>query len=320
MGYVKLGRGNNFPVTMILPKLGIKHGICLGERETPDLEGFKQALDKLLKLAEKSLLERYKIAIAQSPRSAYFMYDNGTIADAEKSIKADNVESSLKHNTLSIGFIGIANTLYALFGKYQNQSDEAKEFGNFIVKHIWEFTKEASERNNLNFSCYATPAENCCYTIMKKLQKEFGKIKGVTDKDYLYNSYHVPVDEKISYQKKIDIESEYTRYANAGNITYVELDAKVMDNIDALESIVNYAMVNKNIAYFALNHPIDNCMDCGFSGVIDHDCPKCGAPTDHIQRLRRVTGYLSADYKTRFNPGKQKEVEDRIVHSHYSVI
>ena len=320
LGYIKLGRGNNFPITMILPKLGIKYGICLGERERPDIEGFKQELDRLLKLAEKSLLERYKIAIAQSPRSAYFMYDNGTIQGAKESLKADSTEPSLKHNTLSIGFIGIANTLYALFGKYQNQSDGVKDFGNWIVKHIWEFCKEASERNDMNFTCYATPAENCCYTIMTKLQKEFGKIKGVTDKDYLTNSYHVPVDQKISYQRKIDIESEYTKYSNAGNITYVELDANVMNNIDALETIVNYAMKNENIAYFALNHPIDNCMDCGFSGVIDNSCPKCGAPTDHIQRLRRVTGYLSADYKTRFNPGKQKEVEDRVVHSRYSVM
>ena len=319
-GWDKSGRGNVCPHTMNLAKLGIKHGICLGERKEADIQGFWKELDELLKLTEKSLLDRYKFICSQNPIAAYFMYDNGTIVDSENSIKAGNVEPSMRHNTLAIGFIGLANMLYAMFGKYHNQDKEVLKFGIDVVKHIYDFSKEASERNDLNFSCYMTPAENLCHTWMKKLKKEYGNIKGVTDHDYLTNSCHVPVFEKISIKDKIDIESNFSWMGTGGNITYTEYDAEVMNNCEAIENIIHYAMKENNhrIAYFAINFPIDTCNDCGFKGVIDDKCPKCGAESSHIQRLRRVTGYLTADYKTRFNPGKRKEVEEREKHSRYS--
>ena len=155
-------------------------------------------------------------------------------------------------------------------------------------------------------------AENLCYTAMQKFKNKYGEIKNVSDREYFTNSMHVPVWKEVSPFEKIDIESQLTGYSSAGCITYIELDSAVMDNIEALESIVTYAM-NHDIPYFAVNVPNDLCTDCGYSGVIPETCPECGSP--HIQRLRRVTGYLTGDYKTAFNKGKIAEVEDRYQHS-----
>ena len=316
-GYSKQGRGNVVPATMNIAQLGIDYGICLGEREKPDLEGFNKALDNLLKITEKSLLDRYHYICSQRPSAAYFMYDNHTIIDADKSKEAGNVEPSMKHNTLAIGFIGLSNALYALFGKYQDDI-KVRKFGNSVVKKIYDYAKDASERNNLNFGTYSTPSESSCYTIMKQMQKKYGKIKGVTDKEYLNNSYHVPVYLKMSVKDKIDIESEYTWMSTSGTITYAEFDASTVHNQKAMEDIIRYAMESNDhkIAYFAINFPIDNCLNCGYSGEINDTCPICGS--DNIQYLRRVTGYLTADYKTRFNKGKRAEVEDRVKHSRYT--
>lgn len=316
-GYSKQGRGNVIPATMNIAQLGIEYGICLGERSKPDLEGFNKALDKLLRITEKSLLDRYHYICSQRPSAAYFMYDNGTIIDADKSLKEGNVEPSMKHNTLALGYIGLSNALYALFGKYQDDP-KARKFGNSVVKKIYDYAKDASERNNLNFGTYSTPAENSCFTIMKKMQKKYGKIKGVTDREYLNNSYHVPVYLKMSVKDKLDIESEYTWMSTSGCITYSEFDSSTVHNQKAMEDIIRYAMEENDhkIVYFAINFPIDNCLDCGYSGEINDKCPQCGS--DNIQYLRRVTGYLTADYKTRFNKGKRAEVEDRVKHSRYT--
>lgn len=320
--YSKIGRGNVVPHTINMVKLGIKYGICLGERDKPDIDGFWKELDKILKITEKSLIDRYNYICAQSPKSGAFMYNNKTILDSDESIKTNKVEPSQKNNTLAIGFAGISNALYALFGKYQNQDDKVKEFGNSIIKRMYEYVKEASDRNDLNFSLYATPLEGACYTIMNKLKSEYGIIKGVTDREYVNNSYHVPPYEKISIKRKIDIESEYTKYCTGGNITYVELDSNLKNNLDAVEDIIRYAMDKNdhNIAYFAINIPLDMCTECGYQAEINDKCPKCGADTTKIQRLRRITGYLNNDYKTSFNPGKQAEVEDRVKHSKYTNI
>lgn len=155
-------------------------------------------------------------------------------------------------------------------------------------------------------------AENLCYTAMKKFQEQYGKIPNVSDRDYFTNSMHVPVWKEMSPFEKIDIESQLTGYSSAGCITYVELEGAVLNNIDALEQIVNYAM-DKDIPYFALNVPNDLCLDCGYTGLINDECPQCGGKM--IQRLRRVTGYLTGDYTTAFNKGKQAEVKDRYKHS-----
>lgn len=311
-GYQRVGRGNNNPITIILPKLGIEYGICQGKREQADLTGFWNALDNTLKLVEKAHLDRWEILKRQSPKAAPFMYTNGSIVDADKCV--DNVEPSLKHNTFAIGYLGIAETCQALFGKNHAEDARVHAFALKIVTKISQFAKEASERNNLNFACYATPAENLAYTAMKNLQRQYGKIPNVTDREYLTNSHHVPVWEKVSIFDKLRIEAPFCKYATAGCITYIECESTFMQNTEAIEDIIDYAF-NLDIPYLAFNFPIDTCMDCGYQGEFDGACPECGS--EKILCLRRVTGYLSNDYRN-FNKGKQAEVLDRVKHTAYT--
>ena len=312
MGFRKTGRGNISPATMILPALGIKYGICTGERTKPDVDGFFEALDDLLDVTVASLIDRYEYICSQNIKAGYFMYENEDMADGKKAVEAKNVEVAMKHGTLAIGFIGIANTCYAMFGKYHNQSKKVFNFAERIVKRIYDYAAEASEKYNLNFSCYATPAENSCYTICSALRREYGTIEGVTDKEYLTNSIHVPVSEKVSIYEKLDLEAKLAKYCTGGNITYVELESGVMNNPTAIRKIIDYAM-NHNVGYLALNFPIDTCKDCGSSvGEFEEVCPVCGS--HHIESLRRVTGYLTTDYR-KFNKGKIAEVKDRFKHS-----
>jgi ribonucleoside-triphosphate reductase len=314
MGYKKTGRGNVSPVTINLAKIGIENGICLNKRKKPNLKGFFNQLDKMLNLAEKSLLNRFKYICSQNYMSGFFMYVNGNMADSDKVLKTGNVYESMKHGTQGLGYIGLAECCYALFGKYHNQDSKVLDFAIRVVKRIHEYAKDATKRNHLNFSAYASPAENCCYTICKNLQKEYGKIPGVCDRDYLTNSHHVPVFEKVSIYDKIDIESKFTCYPTGGCITYNEFESAVMQNPEAVEKVIDYAMVH-NIPYYAINFPVDNCMDCGYSQEMEDSCPKCNS--HNIKKLRRVTGYLSVDYH-KFNKGKQQEVKDRCKHSKYT--
>ena len=172
--------------------------------------------------------------------------------------------------------------------------------------------KEFKEQYKLNFGVYYTPAENLCFTAMKKFQEKYGIIENVSDKDFFTNSVHVPVWEKVTAFEKIDVESQLTGYSNAGSITYTELDNTVKHNIDALETLVNYAM-DKDIPYFAINVPNDTCLECGYCDEFNDKCPECGST--HIQQLRRVTGYLTGDYTTAFNIGKQQETQMRTKNS-----
>lgn len=313
LGYVRVGRGNNTPITIILPKLGIEYGICRGDREAPDLNGFLDAFEDTLRLVEKAHLDRFEIMRKQSPKAAPFMYDNGTIQDADKC--QTDVYEALKHGTFAIGFIGIAEMCQALFGKNHAESKEACDFALRLVARIDEFAKEASARNGLNFSCYATPSENLCYTAMKKLQAQYGKIENVTNRAYLTNSFHVPVWMKVSIYEKLRLEAPFTKYCTGGTITYIECDSSLMSNPKAVEDIIDYAMQELNIPYLAFNFPIDTCNDCGYQSEFDAECPECGS--QNITQLRRVTGYLSSDYR-RFNAGKQAEVLDRVKHSQYT--
>lgn len=308
LGNIKVGRGNITPITVVLPKIGIEYGICQGKRKQADLKGFWKELDRVLNICEKALIDRYNYIAKQNPKAAPFMYKNGTAKDTENCI--DNVEAMVKHGTNAIGMIGLAETLEALFG-YNHVDDNIRDFGKEIVEYIYNFTKQASSRNNLNFSCYFTPAENCCYTIMKKLKKEYGTIPYITENEYLTNSIHVPVWEEVDIFKKIDIESEFTDWGTAGCITYVEFDAKVKDNLKALEATIDYAC-DKGIPYLAINFPVDTCLDCGLSEEIVDKCPRC--ESENIEHLARVTGYLSTDVSN-FNKGKQQEVSMRFKHS-----
>ena len=295
----KDGRGNIAPVTIILPTLAMQAG---------DVETFMQILDEKIHEARDMLLERYEFICAQSPLAAKFMYENGTMIGYHPE---EGIRSALKHGTLVIGQLGLAEALQILIGK-DHTTPEGMEVAKKIEQLFKDRCAQFKQEEHLNFGVYYTPAENLCYTAMEKFKEEFGEIPNVSDRDYFTNSMHVPVWKEISPFDKIDIESQLTGYSSAGCITYVELEGAVLKNIKALEQIVNYAM-EKDIPYFALNVPNDLCLSCGWTGEIGNECPECSGK--NIQRLRRVTGYLTGDYKTAFNYGKQKEVEERFKHS-----
>lgn len=313
LGYSKVGRGNVCPVTINLPKIGIKHGICFGECDKPDLDGFWTELDEVLNVAEIALLDRFYHIVAQSVNAATFMYQNGTIADY-KEANFKGIYESMKHGTLAIGYIGVAEMCQAMFRKDHSDDSKVCEFALSVVKHIYDWSKDASNRNDLNFSCYATPAESLCKTFAKSLRDEFGIVPNVTDREYITNSHHVPVWKKVSIAKKLETEAPFCKYATAGCITYIELESSIMNNQQAVSSIIDYAM-SLDIPYLAFNFPIDSCLKCGYQGEIEYNCPRCGNTA--IQRLRRVTGYLTSDYR-RFNQGKIAECLDRVKHSNYT--
>lgn len=312
LGYIRQGRGNNVPNTIILPKLGIEFGTCLEKRTEPDLKGFWDAFEETLKLCEKGLLERFEIMIEQSPKAAPFMYQNNTIQDAKEC--KESVYNALKHNTLAIGYIGVAEMCVALFGKNHAEDKKVHEFALSVVKRINEFAAEASERNDLNFSCYATPAEGLCRTALKALREQYGVIKNVTSHEFLTNSHHVPVYQEISIYDKLRVEAPFCKYPTGGCITYVELDSTFVKNLKAVEDIIDYAFKVLDIPYLAFNFPIDSCLDCGYQGEFNDCCPMCHSK--HIQQLRRVTGYLTTDWHN-FNDGKQAEVQERVKNSAY---
>lgn len=313
LGWSKGGRGNISPVTINLVDIGIKNGICLGERNKADIEGFWKDLDNMLKLSEKALLDRYEWICSQKAKSGFFLHQNGLMKNTigRKLNLEEDVRESMKHGTLAVGYIGIAETMVAMFGETQTHNDKIYDFAYKIVERIYNFTKECTERNSLNFSCYATPAENCCKTLRNDLVRRYGVIKGVTDKKYITNSHHIPVYDEITIKDKIDKEAPFSKLATGGNIMYVELESSMINNLKAIEKMIDYAM-SKDVSYFALNFPIDTCMNCGYSSEINDKCPQCGS--EDIERLRRVTGYLTTDYR-KFNEGKIEEVHDRVRHS-----
>jgi len=295
----KDGRGNICPVTIILPTLVMEAG--------RDIEKFMELLDVKIHEAKDMLIERYEYICSQCADSAKFMYENGTMLGYKPE---EGIRSAMKHGTLVIGQIALAETLELLIGKNQCTA-EGMELAKRIEQLFKDRCAEFKKEYHLNFGVYYTPAENLCYTAMQKFKKQYGVIPHVSDREYFTNSIHVPVWEDVTAFEKIDIESQLTGYSNAGCITYVELSAAATGNLEALESLVNYAM-DHDIPYFAVNIPNDTCLDCGYTGEFNDHCPECGS--GHIQQLRRVTGYLTGNYKTAFNYGKQKEVEDRVKH------
>ena len=316
----KDGRGNICPVTIIMPTLAMMaeekaavHNLKANNLnavfESEVVDNFMTLLDKKIHEAKDMLLERFEWICGQSPASAKFMYENGTMLGYHPE---EGIRSALKHGTIVIGQLGLAETLQILIG-----CDHTTEKGMELAKRIEQLFKdrcaEFKKEYKLNFGVYYTPAENLCYTAMKKFKARYGEIPNVSDREYFTNSIHVPVWHEISIFDKIDIEAQLTGYSSAGCITYVEVPSGVKNNIDALETIVNYAM-DKDIPYFALNVPLDSCNDCGYQDEMNDTCPQCGG--HNISHLRRVTGYLTGSYKDAFNWGKQKETEDRIKHIH----
>lgn len=314
LGQLKDGRGNICPVTIIMPTLAMEAEEYIDqftEDNAPDvIDVFMELLDKKIHEARDMLLERFEWICSQAPASAKFMYENGLMAGY---VPEEGIRSALKHGTLVIGQLGLAETLQILIG-----CDHTEERGMELAKKIEQLFKDRcaqfKQEKHLNFGVYYTPAENLCFTAMKKFQAKYGIIPNVSDKKFFTNSMHVPVWKEMDPFEKIDIESQLTGYSNAGCITYVELEGTCKNNIDALEEIVDYAM-EKDIPYFAINVPNDTCLSCGYTDEMDEECPVCH---EHdIQHLRRVTGYLTGDYKTAFNEGKQQETEMRIKHDRF---
>ena len=313
MAQTKDGRGNICPVTVIMPMLAMEavdHVKVAGDEHIDAVEEFMSILDVKIHEAKDMLLERFDWICSQSAESAKFMYENHVMAGY---VPEEGIRSALRHGTLALGQIGLAETLQILIG-----CDHTKPDGMELAKRIEQLFKDRcakfKEQYKLNFGVYYTPAENLCYTAMQKFKAKYGEIPNVSDKDFFTNSIHVPVWIPMTPFEKIDIESQLTGYSNAGCITYVELDAACKYNLEALEAIVNYAM-DKDVPYFAINVPNDQCMECGYCDVINDVCPQCNS--HDIKHLRRVTGYLTNDYKTAFNKGKQQEVEMRVKHERF---
>lgn len=315
-GQMKDGRGNICPVTIIMPTLAMEikndminqNGIeAIAENKSQLVDNFIKYLDKKIYEAKDMLIERFEWICSQPYDSAKFMYENKVMKGYDPK---EGIRSALKHGTLAIGQIGLAETLQILI-----EEDQTSQAGMELAKRIEQLFKdrcsEFKKQYRLNFGVYYTPAENLCYTAMKKFKNKYGIISNVSDKDFFTNSIHVPVWKEMSPFDKIDIESQLAGYSSAGCITYVELDGGVKNNLDALEQIVNYAM-DKDIPYFAVNVPNDICLNCGFTGEFNDECPIC--KSNEKQELRRVTGYLTGNYTTAFNPGKQQEVQMRVKH------
>ena len=306
LGQQKDGRGNICPVTVILPTIAMEAKLKCEKTGKELIPEFMKMLDKKICEAKDMLLERFEHICSQSPASAKFMWENNTMAGY---VPEEGIRSALKHGTLALGQLGLAECLQILIG-----CDHTTDAGMNLAKEIESLFKarcaEFKESYKLNFGVYYTPAENLCYTALKKFRSKYGIIKNVSDKEWFTNSIHVPVQKNVDPFEKIDIESQLTGYSSAGCITYVELPSTAINNIDAVETIVNYAM-DHDIPYFALNFPLDSCNNCHAQGDFNGVCPECGSKD--IDELRRVTGYLSTT-KKHFNKGKQDECDSRIKH------
>ncbi len=305
---VVTGRGNLSFSSINLPRLAIKaHG---------DIDLFFEDLERKLDMTCEQLMERYKIQAAKKVKNFPFLMGQGLWQDSDKLKSEDAIGEVLKHGTLSLGFIGLAETLTALIGSHHGESEEAKALGLEIIGFMKKYLDDKAQETGMNYTLLATPAEGLSGRFVRMDRKKYGEIEGVTDKDYYTNSFHVPVKYEISAFEKIAIEAPYHALCNAGHISYVELDGDPLKNLEAFEMIIRY-MKESGIGYGSINHPVDRDPVCGFTGVIDNECPQCHRREDDgnegFERIRRITGYLVGTVD-RFNNAKQAEVEDREKH------
>lgn len=276
------GRGNLSFTTVNLVRIGIKHGICLGERKEADWDGFYRELDEKMELVRDELLERFEFQANQHVRNFPFLMGQGNWFGSEKLGPNDTIRDVIKHGSLSIGFIGLAETLVAMTGRHHGEDEESRELGLDIITHMRDKCDEFAKKYKLNFTLLATPAEGIAGRFTKIDKKEFGIIPGVTDREFYTNSFHVPVYYPISAFEKIEIEAPYHNLCNAGHITYIELDGDPSQNIEAFEAVIR-KMHDEGIGYGSVNHPVDRDPVCGFSGVISGDrCPHCGRLEDDV--------------------------------------
>ncbi|MCC0629674.1 MULTISPECIES: anaerobic ribonucleoside triphosphate reductase [unclassified Clostridioides] len=309
------GRGNISFTTVNLPRLGIKHGIVNSEKA--NLNDFFEELDEKINLIIEQLLERLEVQGNKKMKNFPFLMGQSVWKGSDDLGPEDTLKEVIKQGTLTIGFIGLAECLIALIGKHHGESKEAQELGLKIVSHMRDKMDEATDKYKLNFSLMGTPAEGLSGRFTKIDKKVYGEIKGITDKEYYTNSFHVPVYYNISAYDKIEVEAPYHELTNAGHITYVELDGDPSDNLEAFETVIK-AMKDLGIGYGSINHPVDRDPICGFSGVITSNiCPVCGRNEDEsdikFERIRRITGYLVGTVD-RFNNAKKAEVRDRVKH------
>ncbi|MHB1392296.1 MAG: anaerobic ribonucleoside-triphosphate reductase [Clostridia bacterium] len=295
-------RGNITPVTVNLPKLALR---------TKDIDSFFVELDKILDLCSRQLVHRFNVIASLKVKDLPFLMGQKLYMGSENLKDQDEIRESIKNGTLAIGFIGLAETLIVLTGKHHGEDEESWKLGYQIIEGIKKATDNYAEQYDLNFVAYATPAEGTAGRFIEKDRKEFGVIKGVTDKAYYTNSFHIPVNHQISVFDKIEKEAPFHKLCAAGHISYVELPSSPKSNLQAFEKIIKH-MAKCDIGYAGINFPIDECRSCGVSGIIDSNCVSCGS--DDIRRIRRITGYLSTI--DRFNDAKQAELADRIKHSY----
>lgn len=299
-------RGNLSFTSINLPRIAIEsHG---------DIDKFFKTLDERMDLVFEQLDERFEIQARKKVRNYPFLMGEGVWLDSEKLGWDDEVREVLKHGTLSVGFIGLAETLVALIGEHHGQSERAQQLGLKIIGHMRDRCDARSEEKKLNYTLLATPAEGLSGRFVKIDQKRYGKIEGVTDREYYTNSFHIPVYYPISAFDKIRLEAPYHALTNAGHISYIEMDGDPTKNLDAFEAVVR-AMHDAGIGYGSINHPVDRDPVCGYNGIIGDVCPQCGRQEEevHFERIRRITGYLVGTLE-RFNNGKRAEEHDRVHH------
>jgi ribonucleoside-triphosphate reductase len=319
-----IGRGNLSFTTLNLSRIALASKEEFEKQNDSDdnqnklFDIFKEKMSKYLKVSSDQLYHRYKLQCQNKVYNFPMVMGQGIWFDSDKLKWDDTIESVLKHGSLSIGYVGLAEALVILVGSHHGQTKEAQDKGKYIIKMIRDYCDELTKSTGLNYSCIATPAEGYAGAALRKDRKDYGIIKGVTDKDYYTNSNHIPVGFDISIKDKIDIEAPYHELTNAGHICYVELDGDMSKNVNAMESIVLY-MKERGIGYGSINVPVDRHDECGYNGIINLECPLCGETFDEfydsrVTRIRRITGYLSSTLN-RWNDAKQAEEKDRVKHT-----
>lgn len=304
---VSHSRGNLSFTTINLPMLAIE--------AQGDEDRFYKSLDKYLELCKKQLLERFEIQARRKVKNMPFLMGQGIWLDSEKLSPEDEVREVLKHGSLSIGFVGLAEAMIALYGHHHGEGEEYHEKALNIIRHMRKYTDRIAEETKLNFSILATPAEGYAGRALRKCRDMYGIVEGVTDKEYLTNSFHIPVYYNISAYEKIRLEAPFHELTNAGHITYVELDGDTSSNVDVIEKVVR-CMHDEGIGYGSINHPVDRDPVCGYTGVINDECPNCHRREEegeHFERIRRITGYLVGTLD-RWNDAKRAEEKDRVKH------
>ena len=306
---ITLGRGNLSFSSINLPRIAIL--------ANKNIDWFFTELDRKIDLVADQLMERFEIQAKKKVHNYPFLMGEGVWIDSEKLNYDDEVREVLKHGTLSIGFIGLAEALKALLGVHHGESEVAQNLGLDIIGHMRKRMDDMSQKTKMNFTLLATPAEGLSGRFVRMDRERFGSIEGITDREYYTNSFHIPVHYPISAYKKIQLEAPYHALTNAGHITYIELDGDPSTNLDAFEKVIRY-MKSQGIGYGSINHPVDRDPVCGYNGIIGDTCPKCGRKETEgdygFQRIRRITGYLVGTLD-RFNNAKRAEVRDRVKHS-----